>query len=223
MANEPDGQAAKPAEGAAAAGTPVASPAPAAVPEWLQPVLADEAKRKDLEGFSRSLYQKDFEEHKTASQRRENEWKGHATSSDYWKKLDEQGRAHVSDGANNLQDAIDVAVERGVPKELLDDKTTAAAVRSFRDKYLKANPQGKKETPAGNGNGDDFAARIDAYLKSLGIQAPGAAGAERTDGVAAGSGARGVAINKDNIDDLYLQGKVADNVYRAFRQTGQLP
>ena len=113
--------------------------APGGAPQWIRDILVDEAKGKEFLQFTRATYNDDFAKHKLESERRENTWKGHATSSDYWKKLDDAGREHVSDASANLEDAVAIAVERGVPAELLEDHTTAAGVRGFAAKYLKAN------------------------------------------------------------------------------------
>ena len=148
MAGMPDQE--KTAEGTPGSGnTAEDKAAPASVPQWIKDILADEGKGKEFLRFTTSTYQEQFAKHKQESERRENTWKGHATSSDYWKKLDDAGREHVSDASANLEDAVATAVERGVPAELLEDHTTAAGVRGFAAKYLKANSTKPSVGPQG--------------------------------------------------------------------------
>ena len=140
--------------------------APSGAPQWIKDILADEARGKEFVQFARGTFDEDFARHKQESERRENAWKGHATNSDYWKKLDEEGRGHVGDAAANLEDAIATAIDRGVPAELLEDHTTAAGVRSFATKYMKAN--GSKAATAPKEQ-DDLETRVAAYVaKALG-------------------------------------------------------
>lgn len=138
--------------------------APSGVPQWIADALADKARQSEFLKFARSQFDEDFARHKAESERRENTWKGHATASDYWKKLDDTGRSHVGDGAANLEDAIENAVDKGVPRDLVEDHATAASVRSFTAKYLKAN--GGKPVPKDEPKDDTQArlAKIEAAL-----------------------------------------------------------
>jgi len=116
----------------------------------------------------------------------------------------EQLSAYRAQQANLRSTRIELFHQYGVPQEQLANFTDEAAMRHFAQQYaLTSGPQARRI--------QELEARLAALEK-------GRVPAQNFNQPGTGSMP---AITSDNIDLLYLQGKITDDRYRRFRETGQ--
>lgn len=144
-----------------------------------------------------------------------------------WEKMADEERNAIRD------ERIEAFVDRGVPKDIFEadengDVPDLRTVKALGARYLKivqaANARNGKAEKAEGAKPEDGNAAVLARIAELEAQVArgsGTAGARlaSTDG----GGAGGETVTRDNIDLLHLAGKVPDDKYRRFLNTGQLP
>lgn len=178
----PEGQA----QQAEAAGGSQAqsSPAQDGMPQWIAEALKDGGRQAEFAKYVRATFvDADLAKHKEAAEARERSLQGKVSAAQAYQKLSEEERARVLDAQELFNDAVEIAVEKGVPKALLEDFTTARAVKSFAAKYLAANGA-KAPTKDGGDLESRIVERLKAELTGGGRKGP-------SDAVLPGAGGRG--------------------------------
>lgn len=219
---EPATETAAPAAAAQPAGNgaaPAAAPA-FAPPAWIAESLQDEAKRKEFEGWfpkaANVFTQPDFENHKKAEaeryQKLERERNQYRTAA----SLPDEAKANLGNYEDARQALLDSYDVRGVPRADLEDFPTFDLIKKHGNEALKRLTATPKSAEAPEGLSD-----LANRLKALGISVP----ANPSDGTGAALPGTtvGVQVTSDNIDALHMQGKVTDEQYRTFLNTGRLP
>ena len=150
--------------------------APEGMPQWIAEAIGmDKARAKEFAAAAELFKADDFKRLKEAGSARERSLMGQVSAAKAYQSLTEEQRTDLLDAQANREEAIEVAAERGVPKDLLEDFPTAKSVRAFAKKYIASNGAAKPTAKAEGGDVDDVVARVLAAMGRPGRPASEAA------------------------------------------------
>ena len=149
--------------------------------------------------------------------------KGEISRRQKWGNLTREQVESLADPVSSLENYKALLVRTGIATQ--EEVEIAQTPRELwiLTQGRTAKPAQASQAGSKDGEQNPFFSQLDAWAKSRGITpSDGAKKPAGTEALALGGSVAAEPVNADNIDALYLAGKVTKEKYSAFLRTGQL-